>query len=503
MKYHPATLIILLSLSSFSFSSTLQVGPSKPYSRIEAAYSAATAGDTILVYPKTAGASYDSVAVYLTKRKLLIRGMSSLNARVPLSGIGYDYSGVGSIPRAMFQFNQGADSCTVENFDISGCHNGSYNGAAFRINQVNDVTLRNCEIHANDMGLMSNGTVAANSAANQIIENCIVHDNGNTSNPGYNHNFYMGGTSVAIRGCNVYGATTGHDVKSRAHITIVEGCYVHDCQNREFDLVDDNGVTTAPGSHALIAGCVIVKAPNASGNKTTIHFGQDGGFDHTGTLYVVHCTILTPYISPVVDLSAPGAGVSFTNCLVLDPTGTTNGQVLVNARNGAVMSNASGHYMWMSSGFSAPAGGTFDHVAIGAAGSLPRFMDAASGNYALKDSAAGIVDAGLDYASISLPQQVAGRQLVAFQVPLGFFNRTFFGKPDIGAYEWQAGVGGVINHKAPYFTIAKSSGTRIIDLRGRIVAKAGINSALQYSASGYYVEKSDKPVPNRGRRVVR
>lgn len=489
--------IFVISFFSIAFSSTLEVGPGKTYSRIETAYQAATAGDTILVYPKTAGASYDSVAVYLTKRKLLIRGMAATGSRVLLSGNGYDYSGVGSTPRAMFQFNQGADSCTVENFDISGCHNGSYNGAAFRINQVNDVTVRNCEIHGNDMGLMSNGTVAANSAANQLIENCIVHDNGNASNPGYNHNFYMGGTSVVIRGCNVYGATTGHDIKSRAHITIVEGCYVHDCQNREFDLVDDNGVTTAPGSHALIAGCVIVKAPNASGNKTTIHFGQDGGFDHTGTLYVVHCTIVTPFISPVVDLSAPGAGVSFTNMIVTVLSGSQSGQVLVNARNGALMSNAAGHYLWMSHGFSAPAGGTFDHVTIGASGVVPKFDSAAIGDYGLKDSAAGIVDAGQDYAAISLPQSLAGRQLVAFQVPLGFFARTFVGMPDIGAYEWKSGPNQVRNlirtFNRDYRPLTVGKG--VVDARGRMVAGDKYQMFQKGIVSGcYFNGRKERPI---------
>jgi hypothetical protein len=413
-----------------------EVGPGKTYTRIEAAYQAANAGDSILVYPQSGGAVYDSVAVFLTKRKLAVLGIAAAGQRVLLHGDGFDYSGSGSVPRAMFQFNPGADSCAVENFEISGCHNASYNGAAFRINQVNNITIRNCHVHDNDMGVMSNGTVAANSAAHQLIENCIVHDNGNTADPGYNHNFYVGGTSVTIRGCDVYAATTGHDIKSRAHITIVEGCYVHDCQNREFDLVDDNGVTTVAASHALIAGCVIVKAANASGNKTTIHFGQDGGFDHNGTLYVVHCTIVTPYISPVVDLSAPGAGVSFTNCLVLDPSDSASGQVLVSTRGGALISNAVGSHMWMSSGFSAPAGGVFDHVTKGAAGNLPKFIDAASGNYALAENFAGIVDAGLDFASIFVPQEVGNRLLVAFLVPLGSFPRAFEGAPDIGAYEF-------------------------------------------------------------------
>ena len=470
---------------------TRDVGPGRTYARIEAAYQAANAGDSILVYPKAAGASYDSVAVYLTKRKLAVRGIAAAGQRVVLHGNGYDYSGSGSVPRAMFQFNPGADSCVVENFEISGCQNTSYNGAAFRINQVNDIVIRNCEIHGNDMGIMSNGTVAANSAANQLIQNCIVHDNGNTADPGYNHNFYVGGTSVVIRGCNVYAATTGHDIKSRAHITIVEGCYVHDCQNREFDLVDDSGVTTVAASHALIAGCVIVKAASATGNKTTIHFGQDGGFDHTGTLYVVHCTIVSPYVSPVVDLSAPGAGVTFTNSLVLDPTGSASGQVLVNARNGALISNATGSHMWMSSGFSAPAGGVFDHVTIGTTGSLPKFIDAASGNYALADSFAGIVDAGLDLASIYVPQEVGNRLLIAFLVPLGSCARTFAGAPDIGVYEWRSGQTPV----KPRIPSCASHGTGFagavtVDLKGRVVRAGLRNNKGIAAAHGLYLTRT-------------
>jgi hypothetical protein len=492
-RYHWFMLIALLCFMAGNSpvnAALREVGPGKTYARIEAAYQAANAGDSILVYPKAAGASYDSVAVYLTKRKLAVLGIAAAGQRVVLHGNGYDYSGSGSVPRAMFQFNPGADSCVVENFEISGCRNTSYNGAAFRINQVNDITIRNCHFHDNDMGIMSNGSVAANSAANQRIENCIVHDNGNTGSAGYNHNFYVGGTSVVIRGCNVYAATTGHDIKSRAHITIVEGCYVHDCQNREFDLVDENGVTTVAASHALIAGCVIVKAANASGNKTTIHFGQDGGFDHTGTLYLVHCTVITPYVSPVVDLSAPGAGVSFTNCLVLDPAGSASGQVLVNARNGALLSNAAGSHMWMSSGFSAPAGGVFDHVTIGAAGSLPKFIDAASGNYALADSFAGIVDAGLDLPSIYVPQEVGNRLLVAFQVPLGYYARTFAGAPDIGAYEWRSGQTPVKPRIPSYASHGTGfAGAVTVDLRGRIVSAGPREGREKALGRGLYLTR--------------
>ena len=51
-----------------------------------------------------------------------------------------------------------------------------------------------------------------------------------------------------MRGCEVHSSLTGHNVKSRAHRTVVEACYIHDSANREFDLVDDKAYTALAGS---------------------------------------------------------------------------------------------------------------------------------------------------------------------------------------------------------------------------------------------------------------
>jgi hypothetical protein len=84
-------------------------------------------------------------------------------------------------------------------------------------------------------------------------------------------------------------------------------CYVHDSANREFDLVDAKGDTSVPGSDAILGGNVIVKARRGGGNRGVIHFGQDGGQEHDGTLWLVHNTIMTPFVSPVIQLSAAKA----------------------------------------------------------------------------------------------------------------------------------------------------------------------------------------------------
>ena len=291
------------------FAATLEVGPGKQFSRIEEANAKAQAGDVILVYPRAGGQPYDKTAVFVRQKNLTFRAVAGADKDKPfvaLSGQGFDYSGEGSTPRAIFQFNPGSDNCTLEGFELSGAHNSSHNGAGVRINQANHVAVRKCSIHDNDMGIMSNGDGSLATAVDQRIEECRIFRNGDPTEPGNNHNLYLGGTSVTLRFCEVHHSLTGHNVKSRAHHTRVEYCYVHHSANREFDLVDA-AETARPQSDAVLLGNIIVKDPKCSGNRTVIHFGQDGGKPHNGTLYLAFNTIVTPFIAPVVELSTAGA----------------------------------------------------------------------------------------------------------------------------------------------------------------------------------------------------
>ena len=147
-----------LLLAATAAAANLEVGPGKPFARIEDAAAKAAPGDVILFIRARAASP--------TRRRPSScgrRGSPSAACRprarryVKISGKGFDYSGRGSTPRAIFQFNQGTDGCTLEGFELFAAHNGSHNGAGVRINQANDVTVRNCSIHNNDMGIMSNG----------------------------------------------------------------------------------------------------------------------------------------------------------------------------------------------------------------------------------------------------------------------------------------------------------------------------------------------------------
>ena len=331
-------LCLAVIISMGAGAAELPVGPGKKFARIEAAAAAASAGDTVLVFPSANRKGYEKVALYLTTPDLTIRAAAENGKRVSLSGTEFDYSGRNFIPRAIVQFNKNAGGCVLEGFEISGAHNGSHNGAGVRINQADNVTIRNCDIHNNDMGVMSNGDDSPNCATNQLIENCLIHHNGDRSEPGYNHNLYLSGGSVVLRGCEIFSSLTGHNVKSRAHRIEIRDCKIHDSNNREIDLVDSIE-TEAPGSDAIITGCTITKDTQCPGNHGVINFGREVRFERDGTLRLEDNTISTPFVTSVVQLSSPQSRVVFNRNTVVSSGSQKTGMVLIDAKT-STMTNA-------------------------------------------------------------------------------------------------------------------------------------------------------------------
>ena len=433
--------------ASIAHSAVLTVGPRGRFARIEDAASRAWPGDTVLVHPLAGNKPYEKTAVYVRRPRVYFRAARREGeARVKISGKGFDYSGRGSTPRAIFQFNRGTDGCLLEGFELFEAHNGSHNGAGVRVNQANHVTVRDCEIRNCDMGMMSNSDRGSpKTMVGLLVERCVIHHNGSFEHPGYNHNLYMGGTSLTLRFCDIHSSLTGHNVKSRAHHVRVEYCYVHDSLNREFDLVDAVD-TTAPESHAVLVGNVIAKDPRCKGNKAVVHFGQDGGKDHDGTIYLVHNTIVTPFISPVVDLSARSARAHFVGNIVYDNGSNQRGQKLVVARRGAALAKVTGTHNWLSSGFASGLAGTgIDAKVQVLAKTGVKLPFAGEQDYRLRLPVRGIVDLGIDVKKIALP---SAPSLVVirepkpplywqYKHPAGGEERKLRGRPDLGAYEYR------------------------------------------------------------------
>ena len=318
---------VSLLLVGATLAATLEVGDGKVFQQIEKAVIVAKPGDEIIVYPKQDGSPYRQTAVMVRTPNLTIRAVDPLKP-VELDGNGFVYSGRGNVPRAIFQFEPEASGCTLDGFRVINARNESYNGAGVRINQANDVTIRNCEIRNNDMGIMSNGEVSKQTAARQRIEKCKITNNGTTKDPGQNHNLYLGGTSVTVQECEIARSVTGHNLKSRAHLNFIVKNHIHDSGNRELDLVDGAGTTDVPGSDSFLIENTITKDSKCIGNKAVIHFGRDGSASHDGTLWLIGNTIRTPFISPVADVSS-GHGVVFIDNMI-DDTGVKQIGLLAN-----------------------------------------------------------------------------------------------------------------------------------------------------------------------------
>ena len=253
-------MILPLALLISHRANILTVGNEKTFARLEAALGAAAVGDEIDVYPSSAG--YAGTALLVKTPGIKIVGKDS---RITLDGSGFAYSGVGSVPRAIIQVN--ADDVSIENFELENASNASHNGAGIRINAASRVTIRNCDIHGNDMGIMSNGIEGnSHAASDQLIEHCEIHHNGNQADPGFNHNLYLGGTSVTVQFCSIHHSLTGHNLKSRAHFTSVLYCEIYSSANRDLDFVED-WYTRGANSYVLLLGNVIRKDPNCTGNR--------------------------------------------------------------------------------------------------------------------------------------------------------------------------------------------------------------------------------------------
>ncbi|GMV79998.1 MAG: hypothetical protein AMXMBFR7_11820 [Planctomycetota bacterium] len=425
---------------------TLGVGPGQPYGRIMDAYKVAKEGDMIAVLPLPNGQGYRGEELQVKKARIYFKGIKGPDGkRVKIDGKGVDYSGREPHPRAIFQFNPGADGCVLEGFELYDAHNGSHNGAGVRVNAANHVTIRDCEIHTCDMGMMANGDVKTRTMSNLRVEFCHVHHNGNKEDPGLNHNFYLGGTSVTLHGCEVSHPVTGHNVKSRAHHTRVEFCFVHDSLNREFDLVDGHQNTEAPNSDAVLLGNLIVKSPTCD-NGTVIQFGQDVGSPHNGTIHVVHNTIVTYSRAPIVELSAPGASAKLFNNIVWQ-AGPSDKELRISGVRGAIKPEAfSGTHNWMGPRAEFMGGSKLtaegNHVS---AGEAPPFENPAVFDYRLKQAAAPF-GAGLALKDLVLPAvpgaPPAGALALKHYVhPLKTEARKIEGEPDLGAFESGAQAG--------------------------------------------------------------
>jgi hypothetical protein len=196
------------------------------YATLQAAINAASAGHTLTA---PAGSTFTEWPINVTK-SLTIRSATA-GSKITFNSSSTSLAGGGS------QFLISASSATVvlQDLTIYGNHfqYSSFNSGISLVGTNTNLTVRRCKIYENSNGIISG---AATGSGTILIEDCEVHDNGDSS--GQMHNIYVNEIdSCTIRGTWVHNTKSredfpglewkesgGHLVKSRSKALTVEGC---------------------------------------------------------------------------------------------------------------------------------------------------------------------------------------------------------------------------------------------------------------------------------------
>jgi len=201
---------------------TLRVGPGHELKVPSAAARVARDGDTVEI---DGGIYRGDVAVWRQSR-LTLRGV---NGRPHLIAAGKAAEG-----KAIWVIK--GDDVTVENIEFSGARVSGFAGAGIR-SEGPLLRIRNCHFHDNQMGLLA-GNFPNNAlviTGSRFDHNTVDHER----HGHLGHNIYVGRIArFELRDSDVYGAQTGHQVKTRARRSEITGNRIRDFGGASSYLID-------------------------------------------------------------------------------------------------------------------------------------------------------------------------------------------------------------------------------------------------------------------------
>lgn len=241
-----------------TYGRTLQVGPTRTYTTLNAVAGSLLPGDLVLVDgDATYGGGILMTIDGLATNKITIRGVTINGKKPKLSG------GTNTI-----EFRQ-ADHYVLENFEITG---GS---SRCVYHYSDDLTLRGITLH----GCYGHGIASADLQSGHIvIEYSDIFDSGNSSR---NHPIYVESDQITHPGAvariqfnHLHGQAGGNNIKSRSEITEIyynriEGAYYH-----EIELIGrDYGDAPLYPMRGEVVGNLIVK--NTTNSSYVFRLGGD------------------------------------------------------------------------------------------------------------------------------------------------------------------------------------------------------------------------------------
>ena len=174
-----------------------------------------------------------------------------------------------------------ASNITIENLDIVDSPTGGRLGkAAIYVNAAKDLTLRNVRIagfkqHSAN-GIFSTG----NTAGSIVFENVELDSNGGGGGP--EHNAYINGSTTdptftfRVTGSWSHDSYYGHELKSRAQRTIIEGSYLTGHRAATGELGESYLLDVPDGGELTVRNTIFVKNFSGNGsNGASLTFGVE------------------------------------------------------------------------------------------------------------------------------------------------------------------------------------------------------------------------------------
>ena len=239
----------------------LKVGPNAEYKRPSAAARVAKDGDTVVI----AAGTYTGDVCAWRANNLTIRG-AGIDKTV------LDPEGKVCMGKGTWVICGTNTTIVGVTFRKATCKD--HNAAGIRHDVNGDLTVRSCSFVENENGIL-NGPFAD---ATVTVEKCRFYKNG--YGDGYSHNLYIGAIKkLVFRDCVSDHANHGHNLKSRAHETVI--------LNSVFDDGDDGTssylVNCPNGGKVTMKNCKLVQSPAAS-NGVMVAIGEEGAYP--GTTFV-------------------------------------------------------------------------------------------------------------------------------------------------------------------------------------------------------------------------
>lgn len=231
----------------------LRVGPTHELKTPSAAARVARDGDTVEID----GGDYRGDVAVWPQSRLVLRGV---NGRPHLRAEGRSAEGKG------IWVIKGRD-VEVDNIEFSGTRVPSLNGVGIRAEGLG-LTIRRSSFHNNENGILTNNDPNNALAISDSEFHHNIVDYERTGRLG--HNIYVGTIArFSLTGSHVYGAVTGHQVKSRARRNDIVGNRIRDADGGSSYLID-----LPDGGEAVIRDNVLEQSARAP-NRNAIAFAAE------------------------------------------------------------------------------------------------------------------------------------------------------------------------------------------------------------------------------------